>query len=297
MFLGYINLSYSPFFRLAQFYRSYRRASVSIKRMLWLENLVPEKMKHGDKIIKDFRGKIEFKEISFGYTKNKYILKNINLKISPGKTIALIGESGVGKTTLSELILGYYKPNNGKILMDNIEISELDLEWLRKNISIVPQEIIVFNDTLLNNIKYANPKAKFENITNATKSANAHEFIMSFPKKYNTLVGERGIKLSTGQKQRLAITMAFLKDPKILILDEPTSSLDAESEKRVQEGLKRLIKGRTTIIIAHRFSTVKNADKIVVLEKGKIIEIGNHLELMKRGGKYCYLYKLQSRLD
>lgn len=155
----------------------------------------------------------------------------------------------------------------------------------------------MFHDTLLNNIKYAMPKASFEDILRAAKAAYAHEFIMKLPKKYNTLVGERGIKLSTGQKQRLALTMAFLKVPKILILDEPTAALDAVSEKKVQEGIKNLIRGKTTFIIAHRFSTVKNADKIVVLDKGKIAEVGNHNELLRRKGIYYQLYKLQTGLD
>lgn len=297
MFFGYITLSFSPFFKLAQFYRYYKRTSVSVRRLIWLKNLVPEEAKHGDKILKDFKGKIEFRNVSFNYTKDREVLKNINLKINPGETMAFVGESGVGKTTLSELILGYYKLNKGEILLDDINISKLKLKWLRKNIAIVPQEISIFNDTLINNIKYANPNSSYEDIVKATKAAYAHEFILSLPKKYKTLVGERGIKLSTGQKQRIAITMAFLKNPKILILDEPTSSLDVESEKNVQRGIKELIKGRTTLIIAHRFSTLRNADRIVVLDKGKIIEIGSHHELMKKRGKYYKFYKLQKGLN
>ena len=163
--------------------------------------------------------------------------------------------------------------------------------------AIVPQEISIFNDTLINNLKYANPKASPEDIIIASKAANAHDFIMSLPKKYKTLVGERGIKLSVGQKQRIAITMAFLRNPKILILDEPTSALDAKSERNVQEGIKKLISGRTTIIIAHRFSTVKNVDKIIVLDNGKIVEVGTHKELMRNKKKYHELYSLQRGLD
>ncbi len=297
MFFGYISLSFSPFFRLSEFYRFYKRASVAIKRIVRLKNLVPEAMKHGNKIIEDFKGKIEFKKVSFGYTKDKETLKNINLNINPGETIALVGESGVGKTTLSELILGYYKTSSGDILLDGINISQLKLNWIRKQIAVVSQEISVFNDTILNNIKYSNSDASFEEVIKAAKAANAHDFIMSLPKKYDTLVGERGVKLSVGQKQRIAITMAFLKNPKILILDEPTSSLDAKSERAVQDGINSLIGGRTCIIIAHRFSTVRNADKIVVLEKGKIIEAGNHRDLITKRGKYYELYKLQRGLD
>ncbi len=297
MFFGYINLSFSPFFRLSEFYNFYKRASVAIKRIIKLKNLVPEAMKHGNKVIEEFKGAIDFKNIDFSYNKDKEILKDINLEINSGESVALVGESGVGKSTLSELIFGYYQPTKGNIYLDKINISKLKLKWLRENIAIVPQEISIFNDTLINNIKYANPKASFDDIIKSARAANAHEFIMSLPKKYKTYVGERGVKLSVGQKQRIAITMAFLKNPKILILDEPTSALDAKSERNVQEGIKKLISGRTTLIIAHRFSTVKNVDKIVVLDKGKIVEMGNHQELMKRKGKYYELYSLQKGLD
>ena len=297
MFFGYINLSFSPFFQLSEFYNFYKKTSVALKRIIKLRNLAPEEMKHGNKIIEHFNGEIGFKNVSFSYNKDKETLKNVNLKISSGESIALVGESGVGKSTLSELIFGYYNPSKGNILFDGIDISKLKLNWLRKQIAIVPQEISVFNDTLINNIKYANPKASFEDIVKAAKAANAHDFIMSLPKQYKTFVGERGVKLSVGQKQRLAITMAFLKNPRILVMDEPTSALDAKSERKVQEGINRLISGRTTIIIAHRFSTVKNVDRIVVLDKGKIIEVGNHEELMKKKGKYYELYSLQKGLD
>ncbi|MFC1666093.1 ABC transporter ATP-binding protein [Nanoarchaeota archaeon] len=297
MFFGYINLSFSPFFRLSQFYDFYKKALVAINRMIKLKKLSPEAMKHGNKILNNFKGGIKFKDVSFGYNKNKETLNNLSLNIKPGENIALVGESGVGKTTFSELIFGYYKPSKGKIFFDETNISSLKLKWLREQIAIVPQEISIFNDTLIKNILYANPKASFEDVVRSAKAANAHDFIMKLPKKYKTMVGERGVKLSVGQKQRIAITMAFLKNPKILILDEPTSSLDAKSERAVQEGIKNLIKNRTTLVIAHRFSTVKNADRIIVLKKGKIIEIGNHQELMKKKGKYYELYTLQKGLD
>lgn len=302
MFFGYISLSFSPFFRLSRMYRLYKRSSVAVKRFVKLKKRIPEAMKHGDKIINDFKGKIKFKDVTFSYSKSKKnkdkeVLKKINLEIKPGDVVALVGESGVGKTTLSELILGYYQPDKGKIFLDDAEISKLKLRWLRKQIAIVPQEISILNDTLINNIKYANPEASFSDIKKSARAAYAHDFISKLPKKYNTKVGERGIKLSTGQKQRLSLTMAFLKGPKILILDEPTASLDAESEKKVQKGIKDLIKGRTTIIIAHRFSTVRHADKIIVLDKGKIVETGNHYELMRKRGIYHKLYKMQAGLD
>jgi len=297
MFFGYINLVFSPLYTLTEFYKSFKKASVAIKRFVKFESLAPESMKHGDKILKEFKGEIKFSDVTFEYAKGRPVLKNINLKIKSGESIALVGQSGVGKSTLSELIMGYYKTLKGNIFLDDEEISKLNLQWIREQIAVVPQDLSILNETLIKNIKYANPKATYEDVVRAAKAAGAHEFIIKLPKKYYTLVGERGIKLSMGQKQRIALTMAFLKNPKILILDEPTSALDAESEKIVQEGIKKLIQGRTTIIIAHRFSTVKHADKIVVLNKGKIIEEGNHEELIRKKGKYYHLYNLQMGLD
>ena len=293
MFFGYTNMAFAPFRHIAAIYRNFKRVTISIKRLVKLRRLVPEEMKHGDKTIPDFKGEIEFENISFKYPKGKQVLKNIKLKIYPGETIALVGKSGVGKTTLSELTMGYYKPEQGKIKFDGTELQKLKLNWIRNQIAIVPQDLNLFNDTLINNLKYALPNATKEQIVMATKAANAHEFIENFSKKYNSVVGEEGIKLSAGQRQRIAIAMAFLKNPRILILDEPTSALDAESEKRVQDGINKLISGRTTIIIAHRFSTVRRANRIVVLDKGKIAEIGNHEELMRKRGIYYNLYSLQ----
>lgn len=297
MFFGYINLAFGPFRFFGSVYRRYKRASVAIKRFLKLKRIAPERMKHGDKVLNTVKGEIAFENVNFGYVKNKHVLKNISLLIKGGETVALVGKSGVGKTTLAELIMGYYQPTSGKIKLDKVDISELQLKWLRDKIAVVPQDLNLFNDILINNLRYANPKATEEEVIKAAKAASADEFISKLPKKYHTKVGEEGIKLSMGQRQRIAITMAFLKNPKILILDEPTAALDAESEKKVQEGINRLIEGKTTVIIAHRFSTVRNADKIVVLDKGKIAEMGNHEELMKKKGIYHHLYSLQKGLD
>jgi ABC-type multidrug transport system fused ATPase/permease subunit len=297
MFFGYINLAFGPLRYFGTIYRRYRRANVAIKRFLKLKNIEPEKMKHGNKVLNSIKGEIIFDNVEFGYFKGKNVLKKINLKINPGETVALVGKSGVGKTTLAELIMGYYQPSKGNIMLDKTNLSDLQLKWLRDNIAVVPQDLNLFNDLLINNLRYANPKASFNDVIRAAKAASAHDFIDKLPKKYNTMVGEEGIKLSMGQRQRIAITMAFLKNPKILILDEPTAALDAESEKKVQEGIRRLIEGKTTMIIAHRFSTVRDADKIVVLDKGGIAEIGNHEELIRKKGIYYDLYSLQKGLD
>jgi len=297
MFFGYINLAFGPFRFFGMIYRRYKRAGVAIRRFLKLRKISPEKMSHGNKILKEVKGEIFFKGLDFGYIKGKPVLRGINLKINPGESVALVGKSGVGKTTLAELVMGYYQPGKGKITLDGVDISELQLKWLRDQIAVVPQDLNLFNDTMINNLRYANPIATEKQIADAAKAASADEFINQLPKKYQTKVGEEGVKLSMGQRQRVAITMAFLKNPKILILDEPTAALDAESEKKVQEGINRLIKEKTTIIIAHRFSTVRNADKIVVLDKGRIAELGNHEELMKKKGIYYNLYTLQKGLD
>ena len=297
MFFGYINLAFSPFRFFGSIYRRYKRAAVAIRRFLKLRKIAPEKMKHGNKTLDNVKGEIIFENVDFGYLKDKKVLHNINLHIKPGETIALVGKSGVGKTTLAELIIGYYQPSNGKIKLDGVDISKLQLKWLRDQVATVPQDLNLFNDTLINNLRYANSKATEKQIIEAAKAASADEFINKLPKKYDTKVGEEGIKLSMGQRQRIAITMAFLKNPKILILDEPTAALDAESERKVQQGINKLIEGKTTIIIAHRFSTVRNAHNIIVLDKGRISEIGNHDQLMKKKGIYYDLYTLQKGLD
>jgi ABC-type multidrug transport system fused ATPase/permease subunit len=265
----------------------------SIKRVQDLLGIESENFDKKGIILKDLKGKVEFKNISFGYKDHILVLNNINFIAQPGEKIALAGGSGEGKTTLVDLISLYFKPSKGKIFLDDVDIQDLDLHFLRKIIAYVPQEITLFDDTIRNNLIYGKPEATDEEIIIAAKAANAHNFIEAFPQKYDTVVGERGIKLSTGQKQRLAIALALVQDPKILILDEATSSLDSESEKLVQEALERLVVNRTTFIVAHRLSTIRKADKILVLEKGKIVEIGNHEELIKKKGAYYKFYSLQ----
>ncbi|OGZ02495.1 MAG: hypothetical protein A2390_02015 [Candidatus Liptonbacteria bacterium RIFOXYB1_FULL_36_10] len=209
--------------------------------------------------------------------------------------VALVGKSGVGKTTLMDLAGKYYLPQVGRVEIDGVDLKKINLQSLREQMAVVPQEVMLFNDTVLNNIRYAKPKASEKEVKEAAKMANAHEFIMKFSKGYRQVVGERGIKLSTGQKQRIAIARAILRNPRILILDEATSALDSESEKLIQEALKKLVEGRTTFIIAHRLSTIQNADKIIVLENGKIAEMGRHEDLMKNpDGIYRNFWELQT---
>jgi ABC-type multidrug transport system fused ATPase/permease subunit len=222
------------------------------------------------------------------------VLKGIDISVSPGERIALVGMSGAGKSTLTQLLMQFYKAGNGEIFIDDLPINKYDLSDVRGNMAIVPQDVMLFGGSIKDNIAYGNPSASDSDIMEAAKKANAWEFIEGFPSKMETIVGERGVKLSGGQKQRVAIARAILKDPAILILDEATSSLDAESERLVQEALQVLMVGRTSIIIAHRLATIKDVNQIYVLENGTIAEKGTHQELLQNeNGLYTSLAKLQ----
>ena len=238
-------------------------------------------------------GRVKFEDVSFSYQDSEQVLDDINLAVDPGEAVALVGPSGAGKSTLVDLIPRFYDPTEGTVRIDGHDISELDVDWLRSNIGIVPQETVLFSGTIRENISYGNFEAGEEEIKEAARAANAHGFIEEFPEGYETQVGERGVGLSGGQQQRVAIARALLKDPKILIFDEATSSLDAESEQMVQDALARLMEDRTTFIIAHRLSTIINVNNIVVLENGRMIERGDHDTLIDRGEKYASLYRNQ----
>jgi subfamily B ATP-binding cassette protein MsbA len=239
------------------------------------------------------KGEVEFKDVYFSYNQSIPVLRGINLRVSPGEMVALVGLSGAGKTTLVSLIPRFYDVSSGKITIDKIDIREVTLSSLRAQISLVTQDTILFNDTVKNNIAYGVNNASMDDIIKASKAAMAHEFIIKLPKGYDTCIGERGCLLSAGQRQRIAIARAILKNAPILILDEATSALDSESERLIQIALNNLIKNRTTFVIAHRLSTIKKANRIVVLDKGKIVEMGSHEELLKKGGLYRRLYELQ----
>ena len=240
--------------------------------------------------LEDVKGKVEYKELSFSYEKNKKVLQNINLSVNPGETVAIVGPTGAGKSTLIHLLPRFYDPDEGKILIDGHNIKKVTLESLRRQVGIVLQHTFLFAASVKENISYGKPEAKMEDIKNAAKIAQIHDFISTLPLGYETPVGERGVNLSGGQKQRLAMARVLLTDPSLLILDEPTSSIDAETEEKMQKALQEVIKDRTTFVIAHRLWTVKNADKIIVIKDGKIVESGKHEELLQKEGFYSEVH-------
>ena len=293
-FLGYVALAINPLNRIGKDYSQYQQALASAERIFEILDTEPEiKESPQAREMPRIRGHIQFRNVSFGYDDKELVLKDINLDLRPGEKVALVGRSGVGKTTLVSLIPRFYDPKSGCIIIDGYDIRQMKLKSLRRQIGIVSQETVLFNGTIRDNIAYGRTEATDEEIIDAAKKANAHNFIMALEKGYDTPVGERGVNLSGGQKQRIAIARAILRDPRILILDEATSAVDAESEILIQEALEKLMKDRTTIIIAHRLSTILGADRIVVLNEGKIEEIGAHEELLSRKGTYAKLYEAQ----
>lgn len=295
-YLLFVNFFLQPIRRLTEFTQQYQDGMSGFERFMEIMNIEPDIVdKEGAINLENVKGKIEFKDVSFSYNNGqKTILSNINLTIDPGETIALVGPSGAGKTTLCHLIPRFYETDEGEITIDDIEIKNIKLKSLRKNIGLVQQDVFLFTGTIKENIFYGNPDATDEEIVEAAKMASIHEFIMSLPNGYDTYIGEKGVKLSGGQKQRISIARVFLKNPPILILDEATSSLDNETEIAIQESLEKLSHGRTTIIIAHRLSTIKNADEIVVLTNEGIEERGKHEELLQiKNGVYSKLYQSQ----
>ena len=280
----------------SRLYTAVNTAAGASERILELLEETPEIENNPDAIsISQVKGDMEVENLWFSYEGDKDVLKGISFRAEAGKTIALVGPSGAGKTTLLNLIPRFYDPQKGSIYVDGNNIQDLRFKSLREHISIVPQEVHLFGTTIRENITYGKLNASDEEVIQAAKDANAHEFIMQTEQGYDSLIGEKGVKLSGGQRQRLAIARAILKNPAILLLDEATSSLDSESEAQVQEALVRLMENRTTFVIAHRLSTVQHADRILVLDEGKIVEQGTHAELIGQNGLYSHLYELQFR--
>ena len=287
-----IGSMYTPIRRSANIYNSLSTNIPSIGRIFEILDVVPEIADAPDCVkFEEFRSDITFENVDFRYKDNdEKILKNINLVAKKGETVALVGNSGGGKSTLVNLIPRFFDVDAGMITIDGINVKDYKIKSLRKKIGIVPQETFLFGGTVLENIKYGNQKASVEEVIEAAKKANAHEFIEKLEQGYETEIGERGVKLSGGQKQRISIARAILENPQILILDEATSALDNESEQLVQDALEKLMKGKTTFVIAHRLSTIINSDKIVVIQQGEIKEVGSHEELLDKDGIYRSLY-------
>lgn len=297
-FVLYTTFIGASFGGIAEMYAQIQKAVGATERVFELLEETPEEIDAKPRLsaVEKIKGNVAFKNVAFSYPSRKevQVLKDVNFNAEFGQKIAIVGPSGAGKSTISSLLLRFYDITSGEILVDGKSIHDYDLEDLRGNMSIVPQDVILFGGTIRENIAYGNPNATEEEIIAAAKQANAFNFVDGFPEKFETLVGERGVKLSGGQRQRIAIARALLKNPSILILDEATSSLDSESEKLVQEALEVLMEGRTSIIIAHRLSTIRNADKILVLDNGKISEEGTHQELINlENGIYKNLSNLQ----
>jgi ATP-binding cassette subfamily B protein len=297
-FLLYIGSLIEPIQRLNHVARQFQEGIACFERFMEILETEPEiKDSPGAVALKNVHGNIEFKNVAFRYHENNdYVLKNLSLNIKSGDYIALVGSSGVGKTTLCSLIPRFYEVCEGEVLLDGVNIKDIKLASLRKHIGVVHQDVYLFSGTVLDNIRYGRPDASNEEIMEAAKKANAHEFIMKLPDGYNTDIGQRGVKLSGGQKQRLSIARVFLKNPPVLIFDEATSALDNESEKVIQDSLESLAKNRTTFVIAHRLSTIRNSKRIVVLTDQGIGEQGTHEELIALHGTYAHLYNLQSKI-
>jgi subfamily B ATP-binding cassette protein MsbA len=296
VFFSYVNMLYGPLVGLTSFYSFIQQALASVERVFEVLDTQPDVVDKPDAInLPRIRGEVEFRNVCFSYSSDIQVLKNISLKAYPGQMIAFVGPSGAGKSTSINLVARFYDPTSGDILVDGYNIKDVKQESLRSQMGIVSQEPFLFNDTVKSSIAYGKLGATDAEITDAAKAANAHDFIIGLPKGYDTIIGERGVKLSGGQRQRVSIARAILANPRILILDEATSSVDTETEMLIQSAIQRLVKARTTFVIAHRLSTVHNADLIVVLDKGNVVETGTHNELLAKNGIYKRFYEVQFR--
>ena len=293
-FIGYMAMFYAPVQVLLQMAEVFQQTATAAERVFNILDMPTEVADHEDAMdIEQVNGRLDFHDVSFKYTDGQRVLKNVSLTIEPGQMLGLVGQTGSGKSTLVSLVCRFYDPTKGYITLDNMDLMDIKARSLRVHIGIVLQETFLFAGTLQENIAYGKPGASFEEIIRAAKAANAHDFIMNLPDGYDSEVGERGVGLSGGEKQRISIARAILKDPAILILDEATSAVDTATEQSIQEAMDRLVKGRTTIAIAHRLSTLRNADRLLVMDNGEVIEDGTHNELMEKDGVYANLVKVQ----
>jgi len=294
-FMSYTTQLFGPAVRFSEMFNDIEQMKVSLDRIFELMDVAPEITEAAQPVsVKRLTGHVQFENVCFEYLKGEPVLHDVNLEVKPGQLVALVGHTGSGKTTIATLLFRFYDVTSGRILVDGHDLRELCMSHLRRNLGVVLQDTILFNDTVRENLRYGHPTASDDEIVAATKVAEIHQVIEALPQGYDTIIGPGGTKLSAGQSQRLAIARAVLTDPAILILDEATSSLDTESEKLIQQALARVMANRTSFVIAHRLSTIVNADMIVVLDKGRVVEVGKHIDLLrKKGGHYRSLCKEQ----
>ncbi len=296
-FLSYVISFYDPIRRLTDVDNTFQQAIAAGERIFELLDEQPEIEDAPDAVtLEKIEGDVVFDDVHFGYADGNEVLHEVEFRVAPGEVVALVGPSGAGKTSIANLLCRFYDPVHGRILVDGHDLRSVQIRSLRRHVAVVLQDTFLFNTTVRENLLYGKPDASEEEMVAAARAAYAHEFIQQLPQGYDTEIGERGVKLSGGQKQRLALARAILADPRILVLDEATSSVDAEAEYLIQQALEKVMKGRTSLVIAHRLSTIRNADKIIALEEGRIREVGDHRELLARGGLYSQLYQRQLEL-